>query len=194
MIHRFSWNNGYINISYNESIQHKDYKKFDSCEVFDFCKSLPVTNKELKQPVSISLEIENHIGPRILYGMLFMTLEPVNGDSCGKLSVACTKENTILYGGGKTINARYESRYEGLPYEYIEGIITGVENYIKDNDNFPNCEINIPYARNCEVGSSIKLYENITVVMLRLVLSNEIKEIKELSAKEFLNKYFCTQS
>lgn len=184
MIHRLSWENGYINIVYNEKIEYNNYEKFH------FHKNLSAKDKELPESVLISLEIERHVGPRILYGMLVMNINHVGKDKQSKLSVAYTKENTIRYddrGSGKII---YKSRYEGLPYEYVEGIVSGVEKYIRENDDFPACDISVIHARNCEIGSSIGLYEKMIMSMLKLVFKHEIECVREINAKEFLGKFF----
>lgn len=64
---------------------------------------------------------------------------------------------------------------------------------MKHTFSWENGYINLTYQEEAEYKDYEKfcLYEDMIIVMLKLICWQEIESVKELSAKEFLNTFIC---
>lgn len=75
--------------------------------------------------------------------------------------MAFTSKNTTKYEDSCLINDTYV--YKGLPEEYAEQVIASINSAILKRGRYPQCNIIIEDAANCEIGSSPMIFGNINL-------------------------------
>ncbi|MBQ8262788.1 MAG: hypothetical protein IJZ00_10920 [Lachnospiraceae bacterium] len=78
---------------------------------------------------------------------------------------------------------------EGLPKEYVEAVCSSIDDLMDKKSEYPQCDIKIEDAANCEVGSSPMIFSIITKLLLKLIDSNSIEEILSMDNEGFTEKY-----
>lgn len=130
------------------------------------------SNYLMNQDVKIGIEASKYVGPRYLYGFLLVSFEGkisngVNIEIPYTISNKQPYEKSILYDKSHC--------FEGLPKEYVHGLMDKIKCYIEQTDSFPNCNIRIDFAANCEVSSCLAWYEYIMETILYLFVNGEYK-------------------
>ncbi len=129
------------------------------------------------------MELKVHRGGRICYGFLVAQIKLHNECDCIKISISYIHGNSVKYEESSLWNDT--SVYKGLPEEVSESIITT----IMAKNSYPQCEIAINYAANCEVGSSPIIFEVIAETITKLICSSSEEEIQNMNIETFTKKY-----
>lgn len=178
MIKAFKYKNGEIVVSWNESLRIKDYK-------YEWRKEyVQVKTYKAALPYTLGVELAIHTGGRICYGMLAAQVKPSDKKDCVGLSLALTQENSIKYEG---IDNAYA--YKGLPEEYADEIINKIHLFMLKKESYPQCDIFIEDAVNCEVGSSSSFFGIIAEIMINLISSATEASISNMDIKTFTKLY-----
>ena len=177
----FKCKNGKIKIVLDELQSGKNYEK-------EWVrKQISKPTKTFCNSFSIGIELEIHKGGRICYGMLMASVKPNEEQDYIKVAVAYTQRNSTKYSNSILTNDAYV--YEGLPKEYIEAVCSSIDDLMDKKSEYPQCDIKIEDAANCEVGSSPMIFSIITKLLLKLIDSNSIEEILSMDNEGFTEKY-----
>lgn len=177
----FAYKNGNIKVMYNESGMLRDYE--EEYIVRDVDRETCAFAKEY----SVSVEWSRHVGGKICYGMLGATVRPYHKADSVRVSMAYTQKNTVKYDESLLLNDEYV--YKGLPIEYVGYLEECIEQYIKEKDAFPQCEIVLNQAANCEVGSSEMFFSYIAQMLINMIYNDSVEEIIDMDVEEFTSRY-----
>ena len=166
---------------WNEIPMKKDYK-----ESF-YHKMITQETRHISYSYILGLELQIHTGGRICYGMLCSKVQPLDKQNTVKLSIAFTQQNTVKYKRSILLDDRYV--YKGLPEEFLEKVSNCICEKIKEKREFPQCEIEIMYAANCEVGSSSMFFGIISNILIDLIYKSSLDELSSISVEDFKQKY-----
>lgn len=88
-----------------------------------------------------------------------------------------------------TLSVNPERVYSGIDNDYLEAIQTSSINFLKTLDELPHAHLTFSIGAHCEIGSSPKLFSELTKLLLDLCFQN--KTAYSLSDIEHtVNKYF----
>lgn len=177
----YKYKNGEIKLFKNETPMVKDYEYKWKC--FQVIKKA----QQLHTEFSIGIEMKIHRGGRICYGLLAAQVKSSKSLEAINIYIAYTDKNRIKYNESCLIDDEFV--YKGLPEEYIQLINNSVMEEILNRKNFPQCDIYIDYAANCEVGSSPALFGCIAKMLIHLISSNLIDQIFNMDIKEFTEQF-----
>ena len=135
----------------------------------------------------IGVELEAHTGGRICYGLLAAKVSPHDERDTVKTTVVFTNENTIRYGDSCLLNDFYV--YKGLPEEYVTQVRKGLAAAVEEEDDYPQCEILVDSAANCEVGSSPALFGIIAKMLAKLIHVDSMEEVIDMKPEVFAAKF-----
>lgn len=177
----FRYQNGEIAITWNEHPMLNDY------EYERYYTEVKNKTIAIKSSCAIGVELKLHKGGRICYGFLVAQVNPHNKSDCIKICIAYTNRNTVKYENSFLLNDTFV--YKGLPKEYVKRISKSITEVIMNEEDYPQCEIKIEYAANCEVGSSSMIFGIIAEILVKLIGSSSLEEIASMSIETFTAKY-----
>lgn len=181
MFRLFKYKNGEIKITWNEKPMLKDYE-------YEWRRSqIRIKTSQISTSFSLGLELKIHTGGRICYGMLAAQIKPHDEHDCVNVSLAFTSENTSRYGESCLMADTYV--YKGLPEEYVEQVTQSIGSAILKKDRYPQCNIVIGDAANCEVGSSPMIFGIMADIMIDLICTGSEDEFVNMDIETFTGKY-----
>lgn len=166
-------------------IRYSDEKPKNNIKFDDICSRVITNNSkvEMQNGTYLSLELSKHTGPRILYGKIGIIFEKSISNKI-KIKLPYSYENSEHYENSILYNKEY--CYKGIPKEYVEDIVDGIENYISKVGDFPKCDITIVDGANCEIGSSSACFRIIISVLLDLFVSRKYIDIQNMNEDELI--------
>ena len=158
------------------------------------CQSEMVLSSSIKKengyvipkPYRLGIELKENHGGRICYGFISACIVP---GIQRKISV------TFEYEKGMDEDTLIASIYKastvgvGLPYEFRQDFERCVISSLKKTESFPWCNIIYDQFMHCKVGSSIKIYDIMISMMLKMVNDNLQQNIMNWNIKDFTRKY-----
>lgn len=178
---KFGYRNGEIIVTWNERNMLNDY------EYDQYYAEVKNTTIAIKSSFTIGVELKVHRGGRICYGFLVAQVNPHNESNCVKISIMFTHNNVVKYENSSLLDDTFV--YKGLPKEYVKQISESMTETIMNEKNYPQCEIKIEYAANCEVGSSPIIFGVIAEMLVKLICSSSIEELSNMDIETFTTKY-----
>lgn len=177
----FKYQNGEITIIWNEKpmINNYEYNQYYT-EIRN--KTITISSSFL-----VGMELKVHRGGRICYGLLTAQVKPHNECDCIKVSITYTQENSVKYGESGLLNNAFA--YKGLPKEYVLEISKSIKTTIMTKESYPQCEIAINYAANCEVGSNPMIFGIIAETLIKLICNSSAEKIQNMDIKTFAEEY-----
>lgn len=181
MIRLSKYKNGEIKVTWNENPMQKDYEyEWLKCRIRS-------KTYQCLSSFSLGVELKIHRGGRICYGMLVAQILPHSERDCVKISVAFTSKNTIKYEKSCLINDTYV--YKGLPEEYAGQVIASISSAILKTDCYPQCNIIIEDAANCEIGSSPMIFGIVADIITNIICTGSENEIQNIDIENFTGKF-----
>ena len=166
---------------WNEIPMKNDYKESY------YNKIITQETRRLSYAYMLGVELQIHTGGRICYGMLCTKVQPFDERNTVKISIAFTQENTVKYKNSILLDDRYV--FKGLPEEYLEKVSNCICGRIREKREFPQCEIVLMHAANCEVGSSPMSFGLISNLLIDLIYKSSLDELYNISVEDFKQKY-----
>lgn len=180
MIKVFDGKNGIIKLFIDEFPFEKSYE--------ELCihKSFPCnTNYSLKDYI-IGIEAMRHTGGRMLYGLLCAKVHS-NNENGFNVRIMYTKENSEVFETAVLSNKTYV--YKGLPEEYLDGVIEGINNALQARISVPGIDVDIVAAANDEAGSCHAYYGNLASLLVRIIMEESINDLVNMEYEEFARRY-----
>jgi hypothetical protein len=138
-------------------------------------------------PFIVGVQLQNNRGGRICYGFLGAKVKPHNKYNNVKISVSYTHRNLVRYKESGLVEDSFV--YKGLPEEYVKQVRESIMETIMNGGKYPQCDIGIDYAANCEVGSSPFIFGAIAEILIKLICDSSAEKISDLGIEAFTEQY-----
>lgn len=173
----YKYKNGEIKLFKNEFPMVKDYEYTWKC--FQAIRK----TKQLDNELLLGIELMIHMGGRMCYGLLAFRIKPSECLKMIKVYIAYTNKNLVRYKNSCLLDDKFV--YKGLPEEYMEYLSNSILETILVEKDFPQCDLFLEYAANCEVGSNPAVFGYIAEILIHLISSNLIDEAFNMDIKQF---------
>lgn len=133
-------------------------------------------NKKTK-PIKFALELSLHRHASS-YGLIMVDYTPKEGESNLDIILNYVQENKWKY--SESMLSEYKDTiFKGILEEYVDYVKRGVTQFISNNKCLQGGKFYIDGA-NCEVGSSPKLFEILTLMVMEIVSNIDNSEDEQL--------------
>jgi hypothetical protein len=128
--------------------------------------SIGAQGRSVESTRQAGLELFIPVGPRTMYGLLAGTLTP-GTEARLEVQIAISERQEQLY--RETMAMGYEHVCVGLPYEYAKALEQVVLATAKQLKSLPVGKLWIDYAAHGRVGSNQRIFEHLTICLLKLL-------------------------